>query len=38
MAALIRDTTHGLKQDKMENIKGYDDRADTMFAARFTRA
>ncbi len=37
MAALIRDTTHGLKQDKMENIKGYDDRADTMFAARFTR-
>jgi len=37
MAALIRDTNHGLKQDKMENIKGYDDRADTMFAARFTR-
>jgi 16S rRNA (cytosine967-C5)-methyltransferase len=37
MAALIRDTTHGLKQDKMENIKGYDDRADSMFAARFTR-
>jgi 16S rRNA (cytosine967-C5)-methyltransferase len=37
MAAHIRDTTHGLKQDKMENIKGYDDRADTMFAARFTR-
>ncbi|HTI89005.1 MAG TPA: hypothetical protein VL727_00385 [Puia sp.] len=37
MAALIRDTTHGLKQDKMENIKGYDDHADTMFAARFTR-
>ncbi|HEY4289149.1 MAG TPA: Fmu (Sun) domain-containing protein [Puia sp.] len=37
MAALIRDTTHGLKQDKMENIKGYDDRADTMFAARFIR-
>ena len=37
MAALIRDTTHGLKQDKMENIKGYNERADTMFAARFTR-
>ena len=36
MAALIRDTP-GLKQDKMENIKGYDERADTMFAARFTR-
>lgn len=37
MAALIRDTTHGLKQDKMENIKGYEERADSMFAARFTR-
>ena len=37
MAALIRDTSHGLKQDKMENIKGYDERADSMFAARFTR-
>jgi len=36
IAALIRDIP-GLKQDKMENIKGYDCRADTMFAARFTR-
>lgn len=36
MAALIRDN-YGLLQDKMENIKGYDQRADTMFAARFTR-
>lgn len=36
MAALIGDTP-GLQQDKMENIKGYDQRADTMFAARFTR-
>ena len=36
MAALIKQTP-GLKQDKMENIKGYEDRADTMFAARFFR-
>lgn len=35
MAALIRDT--GLRLEKMENLKGYDLRADTMFAARFTR-
>jgi len=27
----------GLEQDKMENIKGYDLQADTMFAARFHR-
>jgi 16S rRNA (cytosine967-C5)-methyltransferase len=27
----------GLEQDKMENIKGYDLQADTMFAARFRR-
>jgi 16S rRNA (cytosine967-C5)-methyltransferase len=25
----------GLEQDRMENIKGYDQRADTMFAGRF---
>jgi len=36
IAALISDMP-GLQQDKMENIKGYDQRADTMFAARFTR-
>ncbi|MBS1661540.1 MAG: Fmu (Sun) domain-containing protein [Bacteroidetes bacterium] len=36
MAALIKKTP-GLKQNRMENIKGYDLRADTMFAARFTR-
>ena len=27
----------GLEQDKMENIKGYDLQADTMFAASFRR-
>lgn len=35
MAALIRDA-YGLQQDRMETIKGYDLRADSMFAARFT--
>jgi 16S rRNA (cytosine967-C5)-methyltransferase len=36
IAALISDMP-GLQQNKMENIKGYHQRADTMFAARFTR-
>jgi hypothetical protein len=36
MAAFIRDGL-GLRQQKMENIKGYAQRADTLFAARFTR-
>ena len=36
ITTLIRDV-HGLRQEKMENIKGYDQRADTMFAAAFSR-
>lgn len=36
MAARIRDI-HGLPPEKMENIKGYDQHADTMFAASFNR-
>ena len=34
IAAFLRDN-FGLEQDRMENIKGYDERADSMFAARF---
>lgn len=34
MASLIRDS-FGLQPDRMENIKGYDQKADSMFAARF---
>ncbi|HEX9511433.1 MAG TPA: Fmu (Sun) domain-containing protein [Puia sp.] len=34
IAALIRDA-FGLQPDRMENIKGYDQKADSMFAARF---
>ena len=37
IAAFIRES-FGLEQDKMENIKGFDLQADTMFAARFHRA
>jgi 16S rRNA (cytosine967-C5)-methyltransferase len=36
VAALLREK-FGLKEDRIENIKGYDHRADTMFAARFRR-
>jgi len=36
MAAFIRDN-FGLRQDKMENLKGYDLRGDTLFAARYVR-
>ena len=36
IAAFLREN-FGLGQDKMENIKGYDLQADTMFAARFRR-
>jgi 16S rRNA (cytosine967-C5)-methyltransferase len=36
IAAFIRDTL-GLKEQTRENLKGYDMRADTLFAARFTR-
>jgi 16S rRNA (cytosine967-C5)-methyltransferase len=36
MAAFIRDTL-GLREQARENLKGYDLRADTLFAARFTR-
>ena len=36
IAAFLREN-FGLEQDKMENIKGYDLQADTMFAARFRR-
>ena len=32
IAAFLREN-FGLEQDKMENIKGYNQRADTMFAA-----
>jgi 16S rRNA (cytosine967-C5)-methyltransferase len=34
IAALVREK-FGLHQDRMENIKGYDRKADSMFAARF---
>ncbi len=37
IAAFLRENAD-LEQDKMENIKGYDSQADTMFAARFHRA
>lgn len=37
IAAFLQEN-FGLEQDKMENIKGYDLQADTMFAARFRRA
>jgi 16S rRNA (cytosine967-C5)-methyltransferase len=36
IAAFLREN-FGLEQEKMENIKGYDLQADTMFAARFRR-
>ena len=36
IAALAREKL-GLQQDRMENIKGYDRRADSMFAARFSK-
>ena len=36
MAAFIRDN-FGLRQDKMENLKGYELRGDTLFAARYVR-
>jgi 16S rRNA (cytosine967-C5)-methyltransferase len=36
IAGFIREK-FDLEQDKMENIKGYDLQADTMFAARFRR-
>ena len=36
MAALIRGIL-GVDPQRMENIKGYDQHADTLFAARFTR-
>jgi 16S rRNA (cytosine967-C5)-methyltransferase len=36
MAAFIRDTL-GLKEQARENLKGYDMRADTLFASRYTR-
>jgi 16S rRNA (cytosine967-C5)-methyltransferase len=36
IATLIRDEL-GMQQVMMENLKGYDHRADTLFAARFTR-
>ena len=34
IAAFLREN-FGLEQDRMENIKGYDQRADSLFAARF---
>jgi 16S rRNA (cytosine967-C5)-methyltransferase len=34
IAALIREE-FGLQQDRLENIKGYDRQADSLFAARF---
>ncbi len=34
MAKFMEDTL-GLRPDRMKTIKGYDDRADSMFAARF---
>jgi 16S rRNA (cytosine967-C5)-methyltransferase len=34
IAALVREK-FGLHQDRMDNIKGYDRKADSMFAARF---
>ncbi len=36
ITAFIRDTL-GLREQARENLKGYDMRADTLFAARFTR-
>jgi 16S rRNA (cytosine967-C5)-methyltransferase len=36
MAAFIRDTL-GLREQARENLKGYDLRADTLFAARYSR-
>jgi 16S rRNA (cytosine967-C5)-methyltransferase len=36
MSAFMRDTL-GLKEQARENLKGYDMRADTLFAARYTR-
>jgi 16S rRNA (cytosine967-C5)-methyltransferase len=36
MSAFIRDTL-GLKEQARENLKGHDMRADTLFAARYTR-
>jgi 16S rRNA (cytosine967-C5)-methyltransferase len=36
MAAFIRDTL-GLREQARENLKGYDLRADTLFAARYTK-
>jgi 16S rRNA (cytosine967-C5)-methyltransferase len=36
ITAFIRDTL-GLKEQARENLKGYDMRADTLFATRFTR-
>ena len=36
MAAFIRDTL-GLREQARENLKGYDSRADTLFAARYMR-
>lgn len=36
ITTFIRDTL-GLKEQARENLKGYDMRADTLFAARFTR-
>jgi len=36
ITTLIRDES-GLQEMGMENIKGYDQRADTLFAARFVR-
>jgi len=34
MVAFIRETS-GLQPDQMESIKGYEQKADSMFAARF---
>jgi 16S rRNA (cytosine967-C5)-methyltransferase len=36
IAALVREK-FGLQPDRMENIKGYDRKADSMFAARFSQ-
>jgi 16S rRNA (cytosine967-C5)-methyltransferase len=36
IAAFIRDTL-GLREQARENLKGYDLRADTLFAARYTK-
>ena len=37
IVAFLRDN-YGLREDRMENIKGYDQQADTMFAARLGTA